>query len=78
MNQPKYEIGDRDRLLKAIDRAEKELLELEQEYQEDLLEAEICDSQHPRFTKSNSIRLAEWRIEKLFNQLRQLDEPTEI
>lgn len=54
-----------------IDIAKNELLELEQEYQDDLQESLICGSQNP---KSNSIRLQEWRIQRLYSQLRQLED----
>ncbi|MDJ0595981.1 MAG: hypothetical protein QNJ72_39370 [Pleurocapsa sp. MO_226.B13] len=59
---------------KQIEIAEQELLELEQEYQDSLIEAEICGSQHPSYTMSNSIKLQHWRIEKLYNQKSQLED----
>lgn len=82
MTEPKQNKGDR-MCVKAnkikfkqqeIEVAQNELLELEQEYQDNLVEVEICGSKHPRYTMSNSIKLQAWRIEKLHNQLRQLQD----
>ncbi len=52
-----------------IEEAEKELLQLEQEYQGAL----PLGSEHPRYTTAGSISLQEWRVKLLYGQLQRLE-----